>query len=159
LEGTVVTLSHSNLVPLKIPGKKKKKRKKNKNKGPSGAARGSLPRPRRRTPSPVFPPRPKKQLSTLVMDEKQRQGQRFVLHHPSGDRVGTTGYKNKNRGEGQKPDKKNPLIYSKIFFLKKLISTIFLQEQKSLKPMNKSLPYSLNFSYIFIYIFIYIYLS
>ena len=41
-----------------------------------------------------------------------------------------------NRGEGQKSDpkktkpKKHLRIYSKIFLLKKLISTIFLQEKK-----------------------------
>lgn len=63
------------------------------------------------------------------MNEKQHQGQHFVLHCPSGNRVGTTGYDNK-LGEGQRSDKKKIHIYSKIFLLKKLISTIFLQEKK-----------------------------
>lgn len=55
----------------------------------------------------------------------------------SGSRVGTTGYENKpGRGTEIRPKKKNQnqkkhlRIYSKIFLLKKLISTIFLQEKK-----------------------------
>lgn len=64
------------------------------------------------------------------MNEKQHQGQHFVLHCPSGSRVGTTGHDNK-LGEGTKIRQKKKIhIYSKIFLLKKLISTIFLQEKK-----------------------------
>lgn len=55
----------------------------------------------------------------------------------SGSRVGTTGYENKpGRGTEIRPKKKTKTkkkhlrIYSKIFLLKKLISTIFLQEKK-----------------------------
>lgn len=68
------------------------------------------------------------------MNEKQHQGQHFILHYPSGSRVGTTGYNNKlGKGTERRPKKKKQQkirIYSKIFLLKKLISTIFLQEKK-----------------------------
>lgn len=44
------------------------------------------------------------------MNEKQHQGQHFVLHCPSGSRVGTTGHDNK-LGEGTKiRQKKNPYL-------------------------------------------------
>lgn len=66
------------------------------------------------------------------MNEKQHQGQHFILHYPSGSRAGTTGYDNKlGKGTEIRPKKKKKFrIYSKIFLLKKLISTIFLQEKK-----------------------------
>lgn len=64
------------------------------------------------------------------MNEKQHQGQHFILHYPSGSRVGTTGYDNKPGKGTEIRQKKKIHIYSKIFLLKKLISTIFLQEKK-----------------------------
>lgn len=51
------------------------------------------------------------------MNEKQHQGQRFLLHYPSRSRVGTTGYDNKP-GEGTeiRPKKKNSIFTVKSFF-------------------------------------------
>lgn len=52
------------------------------------------------------------------MNEKQHQGQHFILHYPSGSRAGTTGYDNKlGKGTEIRPKKKKNSVFTvKSFF-------------------------------------------
>lgn len=70
------------------------------------------------------------------MNEKQHQGQHFILYYPLRKQSWhyrlreQTRERDRNQTQKKQNQKKHLRIYSKIFLLKKLISTIFLQEKK-----------------------------